>query len=62
MTYSSAVFTAPGQSLAAGQFTKYEALCRRLRLGSGDRVLEIGSGWGGFAGMRRQDSAARSRA
>ena len=49
MTYSSAVFTGPGQSLAAGQFTKYEALCRRLRLGSGDRVLEIGCGWGGFA-------------
>jgi cyclopropane-fatty-acyl-phospholipid synthase len=49
MTYSSALFTAPDQSLEDAQRAKYEALCTRLRLVPGDRVLEIGSGWGGFA-------------
>jgi cyclopropane-fatty-acyl-phospholipid synthase len=49
MTYSSALFTSPGQSLESGQAAKYDALCRKLRLAPGDRVLEIGSGWGGFA-------------
>ena len=49
MTYSSAYFTAPDQSLEAAQTEKYDALCRKLRLTPDDRVLEIGSGWGGFA-------------
>ena len=49
MTYSSALFTSPAQSLEEAQSAKYDALCRKLRLTPGDRVLEIGSGWGGFA-------------
>lgn len=49
MTYSSARFSAPGQSLREAQVEKYDALCRQLRLQPGDHVLEIGSGWGGFA-------------
>ncbi len=49
MTYSSALFTAPGQSLEAAQVAKYDALCRKLDLQPTDHVLEIGSGWGGFA-------------
>ena len=49
MTYSSARFTAPGQSLPEAQAEKYDALCRQLRLQPGDHLLEIGSGWGGFA-------------
>jgi cyclopropane-fatty-acyl-phospholipid synthase len=49
MTYSSARYTAPGQSLESAQFAKYDALCQKLRLHSGDHVLEIGSGWGGFS-------------
>ena len=49
MTYSSALFTAPGQSLEAAQTAKYDALCRQLDLRPTDHVLEIGSGWGGFA-------------
>ena len=49
MTYSSALFTAPGQTLEAAQIAKYDALCRQLRLQPTDHVLEIGSGWGGFA-------------
>lgn len=49
MTYSSAIFSAPGESLEAGQIAKYDALCRKLHIRKGDHVLEIGSGWGGFA-------------
>ena len=49
MTYSSAYFTAPDQSLEAAQIAKYDALCKKLRLQPSDHVLEIGSGWGGFS-------------
>lgn len=49
MTYSSALYTSPDQTLGSAQFAKYKALCRKLRLGPSDRVLEIGCGWGGFA-------------
>ena len=49
MTYSSAYFTTPGQSLESAQVAKYDAICRKLQLREGDHVLEIGSGWGGFS-------------
>jgi len=49
MTYSSAYFQKPDDSLESAQAQKYEALCRKLRLKRGDHVLEIGCGWGGFA-------------
>jgi cyclopropane-fatty-acyl-phospholipid synthase len=49
LTYSSARYTAPGQSLENAQFSKYDALCQKLRLQTSDHVLEIGTGWGGFS-------------
>jgi cyclopropane-fatty-acyl-phospholipid synthase len=49
MTYSSAIFQTPDQSLEEAQYEKYDRLCRKLKLSSKDRVLEIGSGWGGMA-------------
>ncbi len=49
MTYSAALFDGPDEDLAAAQEAKYERLCRQLRLRPEDHVLEIGSGWGGFA-------------
>ncbi len=49
MTYSSARFTHPEQSLEQAQISKYDALCQKLQLKPHDRVLEIGTGWGGFA-------------
>ena len=49
MTYSCAVFDRPEATLAEAQRAKYERLCRLLRLGADDHVLELGCGWGGFA-------------
>jgi cyclopropane-fatty-acyl-phospholipid synthase len=49
MTYSSAFYEDSEQSLQEAQQNKYKNLCENLRLKSTDRVLEIGSGWGGFA-------------
>lgn len=49
MTYSSAKFSAAGQSLEEAQRTKLRAILDRTRCKPGDRVLEIGCGWGSFA-------------
>jgi cyclopropane-fatty-acyl-phospholipid synthase len=49
MTYSSAVFSSPEQSLADAQRNKYRLMADAAGLQPGMRVLEIGSGWGGFA-------------
>ncbi len=49
MMYSSAKWSEPNLSLEAAQFEKNEALCRSLELKPTDHVLEIGSGWGGWA-------------
>lgn len=49
MTYSSALYESPDDSLETAQERKYDRLCQLLELTEGDRVLEIGCGWGGFA-------------
>jgi cyclopropane-fatty-acyl-phospholipid synthase len=49
ITYSSAVFATPDQSLADAQRNKYRIHAERAGLRPGDHVLEIGTGWGGFA-------------
>ncbi|EEF25233.1 Cyclopropane-fatty-acyl-phospholipid synthase, putative, partial [Ricinus communis] len=49
MTYSSAWFEHPGQSLEAAQTAKYERLAALIDLRPGHSVVEIGCGWGGFA-------------
>ncbi|MDB5440966.1 MAG: Cyclopropane-fatty-acyl-phospholipid synthase [Caulobacteraceae bacterium] len=49
MSYSSARYDAPGQSLAAAQRNKYASLAKLVDLRAGHSVLEIGCGWGGFA-------------
>jgi len=49
MTYSSAKFDRPGQTLTDAQRSKYASLARRIQLKREHRLLEIGCGWGGFA-------------
>jgi cyclopropane-fatty-acyl-phospholipid synthase len=49
MTYSSAKFTTGQESLEAAQIAKYASLIDEMGVASGDHVLEIGCGWGGFA-------------
>lgn len=49
MTYSSALFETGHETLEEAQRKKYDQLCRMLRLTATDHLLEIGTGWGGFA-------------
>ena len=48
MTYSSALFDKKTKSLEDAQRNKYSRICETLKLKPGDKVLEIGCGWGGF--------------
>ncbi len=49
LTYSCACFEHPQATLAEAQRAKLDRVCRKLALGPGDHVLEIGTGWGAFA-------------
>ena len=49
LMYSAAKWTRPGMTLEEAQAEKNDALCRRLKLKASDHVLEIGTGWGGWA-------------
>ena len=49
MTYSAGVFERDDATMEEASVAKNERICRKLGLSAGDRVLEIGSGWGGFA-------------
>ena len=47
--YSSALWEGPEDTLDAASTRKLDAVCRKLDLRPGDHVVEIGTGWGGFA-------------
>ncbi|MEO6496936.1 MAG: cyclopropane-fatty-acyl-phospholipid synthase family protein [Solirubrobacteraceae bacterium] len=49
MMYSCGLFERPGMTLREAQDAKLDRICRKLGLNPGDHVLEIGTGWGGFA-------------
>ncbi len=49
LTYSSAIFDEKNKDLSDAQNNKYQKLIDLIRPSTGDRVLEIGCGWGGFA-------------
>jgi cyclopropane-fatty-acyl-phospholipid synthase len=49
MTYSCGVFERPESTLEEASIAKIDRLCRMLRLGPDDHLLEIGTGWGAFA-------------
>jgi cyclopropane-fatty-acyl-phospholipid synthase len=46
MVYSCAYFDRPDEDLDSAQIRKLDYLCRKLRLCSGDRLLDVGCGWG----------------
>jgi cyclopropane-fatty-acyl-phospholipid synthase len=49
LMYSSAIWTDPADTLEIASRRKLERICRKLDLQPTDRVIEIGTGWGGFA-------------
>jgi cyclopropane-fatty-acyl-phospholipid synthase len=49
MTYSCGIFEHEQSTLEDASVAKYDHICKKLRLKPGDRVMEIGTGWGGFA-------------
>ncbi len=49
LTYSSAIFDERNKDLSNAQNNKYQKLIDLIRPNNGDRILEIGCGWGGFA-------------
>jgi cyclopropane-fatty-acyl-phospholipid synthase len=58
MTYSSAVFPSASSDLGAAQTNKYRRLAHAIDLKPGESVLEIGSGWGGFAEFAAKEVGA----
>jgi len=49
LMYSSALFAAEDEALETASTRKLDRICQQLDLQPGDRVVEIGTGWGGFA-------------
>jgi cyclopropane-fatty-acyl-phospholipid synthase len=49
MTYSCAIFSRGATTLEEAQWTKRELVCTKLGLKPGERVLDVGCGWGAFA-------------
>lgn len=49
LMYSSAWYDTPEDSLEQAQINKLDRICKKLQLTRDDHVLEIGTGWGGFA-------------
>jgi cyclopropane-fatty-acyl-phospholipid synthase len=49
LMYSSALYAGEDDSLDVASTRKLDRICDKLRLGADDNVVEIGTGWGGFA-------------
>ena len=59
MQYSCAYFPTGGESLEEAQRLKMDLICRKLRLQTGERLLDIGCGWGGLACYAAQQYGVR---
>ncbi len=59
MTYSSAIFGTGQESLEKAQTAKYASMIDQMGAKPGDHILEIGSGWGGFAEYAAQQRGMR---
>lgn len=59
MTYSSAIFQNPQESLETAQKRKYASMVDQIGAQPGEHVLEIGCGWGGFAEYAAKERGLR---
>ncbi|HEV3094320.1 MAG TPA: cyclopropane-fatty-acyl-phospholipid synthase family protein [Solirubrobacteraceae bacterium] len=48
MTYSCAIFSRGAKTLEQAQYAKLDLVCKKLALKEGERVLDVGCGWGAF--------------
>ena len=60
MLYSCAYFNDPGESLDQAQRNKLDHICRKLRLKAGERLLDIGCGWGALICWSAQHYGVRA--
>jgi len=60
MVYSCAYFSSPEDTLEVAQTRKLEIICRKLRLRAGDRLLDIGCGWGTLVLHAAREHGARA--
>jgi cyclopropane-fatty-acyl-phospholipid synthase len=59
LTYSCGIFEREDSTLKEASLAKYDRICQKLDLSSKDHVVEIGSGWGGFAIYAAQNYGCR---
>ena len=59
LAYSCAYYESSEDSLESAQRRKFDVICRKLRLGREDHLLEIGTGWGGFAAYAAENCGCR---
>jgi cyclopropane-fatty-acyl-phospholipid synthase len=59
LTYSCGIFERQDSTLKEASMAKYARICQKLDLSSKDHVVEIGSGWGGFAIHAAQNYGCR---
>lgn len=58
MTYSSGIFHSADESMVQASQNKYDQILKTLQVEAADEVLEIGTGWGGFAQRAAHSTAA----
>ena len=59
LTYSCAYYETADDTLEQAQMRKFDRICRKLQLEPQDHVLEIGTGWGGFAAYAAETYGCR---
>jgi cyclopropane-fatty-acyl-phospholipid synthase len=60
MTYTCAVYPSADASLEEAQAEKYDLVCRKLGLGPGQRLLDVGCGWGGMVRHAAREYGVRA--